>query len=141
MAMTGWNIDVKETAGSSSTATGSSGSSGGLSAGAKAGIGVGVAVGVLLVVGALIFFIRSRKKSSDNEKATAELSDSSPAELQGPISQPTHELHTSTDRSETQRARPPQELQGINEWPPLELDATSGNEHGTQTESGAGRGT
>ena len=48
---------------SSSTPTADSTSDGGLSSGAKIGIGVGVGVGALILIGALAWFLMSRRRS------------------------------------------------------------------------------
>lgn len=121
--ISGYNFDP-------STATSSSGESpakqnSGLSTGAKAGIGVGVGVGSLLIIGALLFYLRSRHRSPSNSESKEKSSETPMiAELQEESRPPVPELYHRTDQPElvgSHMAR--NELAGTHTWPPQELDA------------------
>ena len=77
--------------------------SGGLSAGAKAGVGVGVGVAALLLIGALVWFFRSRRQKragaldADAAAASPPGYDGKGAYMYGP---PSAELGPSTPRAE-----------------------------------------
>ena len=101
----------------------------GLSTGAKAGIGVGVGVGVLLIIGALIFFLRRRRRGPSNSEPKTEKVQvpeaTTIAELRGESRPPVHELHNPADKPELVGSyTPTNELAGTNQWPPQELDAS-----------------
>lgn len=135
--MKGYNLHV-------ASATQSSESSvqheSGLSTGAKAGIGVGVGVGVLLIIGALIFFLRRHRRGPSNSEPKTEKEQvpetTTIAELRGESRPPVHELHNQTDQPELVGSyTPTNEMAGTHEWPPQELDASEDRpvRHGSQS--------
>lgn len=134
-ALTGYNLAQTSTDAAPTVSSGAepsqSGSAGGLSTGAKAGIGVGVGVGALLIIGALVFYLRSRRPAPQNiPKRSAEGSEISPlAELAGRGigngSQSPHELHNQTDRPELLGSfTHTGELDDTHHMVPQEMDAT-----------------
>lgn len=135
--MRGYNFHVASATQSSES---SAQNESGLSTGAKAGIGVGVGVGVLLIIGALIFFLRRRRRGPSNSEPQTEKvqapETTTIAELRGEFRPPVHELHNRTDQPELVGSyTPTNELAGTHEWPPQELDASGDRpvRHGSQS--------
>lgn len=129
-AISGYNTYSSVTTSDSFSSVTSSVESGSseLSTETKAGIGVGVGVGVLVIIGALLLFLRSRRKTKAFDPDSEEKNESNPkdpvVELPGSL-RPAHELHNPTDNAELVGSdHPIGELAGTHTWPPQELDAT-----------------
>lgn len=136
--MSGYNFPMASA--TQSSVESSSQQKSGLSTGAKAGIGVGVGVGALLIIGALIFFLRSRRRPSAGSEGKPEDMQAPEttmiAELRGESHRPVHELHNRTDKPELVGSyTPTNELAGTHGWPPQELDASGDRpaRHGSQS--------
>lgn len=129
-------------AGDSSSGNGnnnSNGASSGLSAGAKAGIGVGAGVGGIMLL-ALVFFLGRRRRDRNSKEDTPDdepdneggAEDSTkpvgPLELDAKENQalPPGELQSKNDAPELEgQNEMRQELEGVNEMPPVELEASN----------------
>lgn len=129
----GYNIGPA-TASSTSTKDATS-SGGGLSTGGKAGIGVGVGVGVIALLALLgFFYVLGRRRGNKTEKPVPD--DQQPVDSNKPI-EPSEldgsggipgQLQTRSDASELGGqgdGLPRRELEGVNDWPPVELDTNT----------------
>ncbi|KAJ5414139.1 hypothetical protein N7509_000766 [Penicillium cosmopolitanum] len=121
----------------------------GLKTSAKAGIEVGVSLGVtvLLALFGFVYFLGRKKRKGSSEQTVAEDSGKStewhasePCELDGKDDRPPtrQELQSKSDTPELEgnQGGLTQELEGVNDWPPIEFEATNPADKGMERTTG-----